>query len=347
MSPYSNHDLDLINTQCAEQCFAWLKRYAAIISSLGWMRAPLYLMILFHYKNLSTCHVRPTKHFNIDHLVPNVPNISLSHAASLQQDDHLPLSDLNNNLNTNISDITKNIIQSNRFAENNKWMIMSARIPHNVQSASANTTLNLLNDVDNKWTKITDKIISSSILKSKRSNKRKQSPNIHNKWIDQVEKILKQYLAIELERIMTQKTYEGRELASNRLDLLIDDSNALMINTGNTFKELKKQSNQTIKEQSLIANLESEYLGTLLRFQTAQHGFLESTHEILDSFLRVEQQEKSSIQRKTETIYNRDPPLSIPKRDATSVERKNYRREPTQGKWKRKKAREETAHSGH
>ncbi|CAF1503676.1 unnamed protein product, partial [Adineta steineri] len=131
MSPYSNHDLDLINTQCAEQCFAWLKRYAAIISSLGWMRAPLYLLILFHYKNLSTCHVRPTKHFNIDHLVPNVPNISLSHAASLQQDDHLPLSDLNNNLNTNISDITKNIIQSNRFAENNKWMIMSARIPHN------------------------------------------------------------------------------------------------------------------------------------------------------------------------------------------------------------------------
>ncbi|CAF1513157.1 unnamed protein product, partial [Adineta steineri] len=65
MSPYSYHDLDLINTQCAEQCFAWLKRYAAIISSLGWMRAPLYLLILFHYKNLSTCHVRPTKHFNI------------------------------------------------------------------------------------------------------------------------------------------------------------------------------------------------------------------------------------------------------------------------------------------
>jgi len=83
MSPYANdgettfhtynsqalsfHFLDLndINTQCAEQCFSWLKRYAAIISSLGWMRAPLYLLILFHYKNLSTCHVRPTTHFNI------------------------------------------------------------------------------------------------------------------------------------------------------------------------------------------------------------------------------------------------------------------------------------------
>ncbi|CAF4666218.1 unnamed protein product [Rotaria sp. Silwood2] len=65
MSPYSSSALNMINTQCAEQFFSWLKPYSTIISSLGWLRAPLYLLVLFHYKNLSTCRVRPNAHFDI------------------------------------------------------------------------------------------------------------------------------------------------------------------------------------------------------------------------------------------------------------------------------------------
>lgn len=64
-SRFTVSELNAINTQCAEQLFSWLKRYSAIISSLGWVKAPLYLLLLFHYKNLSTCQVRPNAHFDI------------------------------------------------------------------------------------------------------------------------------------------------------------------------------------------------------------------------------------------------------------------------------------------
>ncbi|CAF1465284.1 unnamed protein product [Adineta steineri] len=94
---------------------------------------------------------------------------------------------------------------------------------------------------------------------------------------------------------------------------------------------------------SLIANLELKYIGTVQHLTTAQHRFLESTHEILDSISRVEQQEISSIQPKIETIYNRDPPLSIPKRDVPSIEQTNYRREPSQDSYQSNHSTKNTA----
>lgn len=69
---------------------------------------------------------------------------------------------------------------------------MSAQIQYKVKSASTNTTSNLNNDVNNKWTKITNTIISSPTFKSKGSNKRIRSPNIHNKWIQRGQKVIKQ-----------------------------------------------------------------------------------------------------------------------------------------------------------
>lgn len=61
--------LDQINTQAAEQCFSWLKQYAQIISALGWLRAPVFLLILFHGANLARCRVRPTRIFDIVRLI--------------------------------------------------------------------------------------------------------------------------------------------------------------------------------------------------------------------------------------------------------------------------------------
>jgi len=57
--------LDNINTEAAEQCFSWLKKYASIISSMNWLRAPTYLVLLFHYKNLSNVHRKPTDIFPV------------------------------------------------------------------------------------------------------------------------------------------------------------------------------------------------------------------------------------------------------------------------------------------
>jgi hypothetical protein len=92
--------LDGINTQAAEQLFSWVKSYANILSSLGWRKMPIYLLLLFHYKNLERVNIRPTQIFNIvscvKHVpilfdclqvssVPRVPTISLAHMADLQQ----------------------------------------------------------------------------------------------------------------------------------------------------------------------------------------------------------------------------------------------------------------------
>lgn len=57
--------LDGINTQAAEQLFAWIKGYANILSTLGWRKLPIYLLLLFHYKNLERVNIRPTHIFNI------------------------------------------------------------------------------------------------------------------------------------------------------------------------------------------------------------------------------------------------------------------------------------------
>jgi hypothetical protein len=57
--------LDNINTEAAEQCFAWLRKYAAVISSMNWLRAPVFLLVLFHLKNLSYVRRRPSDIFPI------------------------------------------------------------------------------------------------------------------------------------------------------------------------------------------------------------------------------------------------------------------------------------------
>ena len=92
--------LDGINTQAAEQLFSWVKSYANILSNLGWRKMPVYLLLLFHYKNLERVSIRPTHVFNIVSRmkgfpiliyqfqilsVPIVPTISLAHMADIQQ----------------------------------------------------------------------------------------------------------------------------------------------------------------------------------------------------------------------------------------------------------------------
>ncbi|CAF4025283.1 unnamed protein product [Adineta steineri] len=77
--------LDNINTQAAEQLFSWVKTYANILSTLGWRRMPIYLLLIFHYKNLERVGIRPTRIFNIISSIPNVPTISLAYMADVKQ----------------------------------------------------------------------------------------------------------------------------------------------------------------------------------------------------------------------------------------------------------------------
>ncbi|CAF3442820.1 unnamed protein product [Rotaria socialis] len=65
MNPDDNKLLDEMNTEAAEQNFSWLKNYSSIITVLGWRRAPVFLLLLFHMKNLALCHVRPNRFFDI------------------------------------------------------------------------------------------------------------------------------------------------------------------------------------------------------------------------------------------------------------------------------------------
>ena len=87
-----------VNTQAAEQTFSWLKNYARMISSMGWMRTPLFIMTLFHLKNLATVNRPPSSVFDVVRVcntiacvdrfllfkalkVPNVTGVSLCHLA--------------------------------------------------------------------------------------------------------------------------------------------------------------------------------------------------------------------------------------------------------------------------
>ena len=49
-----------INTQTAEQTISWFKQYAQIISNLNYLRAPLFMLVLFHLKNLSIVNKSPS-----------------------------------------------------------------------------------------------------------------------------------------------------------------------------------------------------------------------------------------------------------------------------------------------
>ncbi len=68
---------------------------------------------------------------------------------------------------------------------------MLKHIPYNVKSISTNTVSSLFDDINNKWSKITNKMISLPTFKSKQSNKRIRSPKINSKWIEQSEKLFK------------------------------------------------------------------------------------------------------------------------------------------------------------
>ena len=57
--------LDNVNTQAAEQTFSWIGQYAPMISSMSWLRAPIFILILFHFKNLSLVGRKPTNVFNV------------------------------------------------------------------------------------------------------------------------------------------------------------------------------------------------------------------------------------------------------------------------------------------
>ena len=87
-----------VNTQAAEQTFSWLKNYAHMISSMGWMRTPLFIMTLFHLKNLSAVNRPPSSVFDVVRIadtnqyvnrclifkapnVPHVTGVSLCHLA--------------------------------------------------------------------------------------------------------------------------------------------------------------------------------------------------------------------------------------------------------------------------
>ncbi|CAF4143071.1 unnamed protein product [Rotaria magnacalcarata] len=81
MNPDKNPLLKDVNTQAAEQTFSWLKQYAQIISNLNYQRAPLFMLVLFHLKNLSKVKRSTSCIFNIASAIPNVHGVSLCHLA--------------------------------------------------------------------------------------------------------------------------------------------------------------------------------------------------------------------------------------------------------------------------
>ncbi|CAF2117760.1 unnamed protein product [Rotaria magnacalcarata] len=85
MNPDDNRLLDEVNTEAAEQNFSWLKNYSSIIAALGWRRAPVFLLLLFHMKNLALCHVRPNRVFDIVNNCVVVPDVSLPHSERITQ----------------------------------------------------------------------------------------------------------------------------------------------------------------------------------------------------------------------------------------------------------------------
>ncbi|CAF1016734.1 unnamed protein product [Adineta ricciae] len=72
MNPDKNPLLKDVNTEAAEQTFSWLKHYAPIISNMNHLRAPLFMLILFHLKNLS--RVKRSPSFVID-IIASVPKV--------------------------------------------------------------------------------------------------------------------------------------------------------------------------------------------------------------------------------------------------------------------------------
>jgi len=66
--------LNNVNTEAAEQTFSWLKQYAQIISNLNHLRAPLFMLTLFHLKNLSRVNRQTSFIFDVVRLYRKLTN---------------------------------------------------------------------------------------------------------------------------------------------------------------------------------------------------------------------------------------------------------------------------------
>ncbi|CAF4567428.1 unnamed protein product [Rotaria socialis] len=160
MNPNDNPLLTNVNTQTTEQIFSWLKDYAAIISSLGWKRASVFLLLIFHHKNLITTHAKCTSVFDIPHEIPHIPDISLMHLADEM---------LTSNYTTNSS---KNVTSR-------KQSIASV--------------------LENSTTTILTKKRKTVTLQNDSQQQQKQATGVYSKtdWSAQVERIIKQSSSIK------------------------------------------------------------------------------------------------------------------------------------------------------
>ncbi|CAF3562642.1 unnamed protein product [Rotaria socialis] len=96
-----------INTEAAEQCFAWLRNYGSIISSMNWLRAPVFMLILFHLKNLSYVQRKPSDIFPVYDIVQDVSNISLCHCAHAIIEENNINHEKNSNIDSNVDRMFK------------------------------------------------------------------------------------------------------------------------------------------------------------------------------------------------------------------------------------------------
>jgi hypothetical protein len=111
-------------------------------------------------------------------------------------------------ISTHASNSIKNNGQLNKL-DVNKWVRMSKDISLDSKPISTNMHSTLSDGSNNKWTKIANKINSLPSNTSKNTIKRKRSPNISNRWIEQSEKIFKQ---------KKMKTFKSWKLDSDNMD---------------------------------------------------------------------------------------------------------------------------------
>jgi len=141
-------------------------------------------------------------------LIPDTPTISLPHAAYIKQKEYLASLIPNEHISTHASNSIKNNGQLNKL-DVNKWVRMSKDISLDSKPISTNMHSTLSDGSNNKWTKIANKINSLPSNTSKNTIKRKRSPNISNRWIEQSEKIFKQ---------KKMKTFKSWKLDSDNMD---------------------------------------------------------------------------------------------------------------------------------
>lgn len=91
----------------------------------------------------------------------------------------------------NKTNLNERNIASNEFIEN-KWTKMSVCIRSDSKTVLSNTTSNSTDNVKNKWIGIASTIATASSTKTKKTNKRLQSPSFQYKYAEQNQQLLKQ-----------------------------------------------------------------------------------------------------------------------------------------------------------